>query len=1167
VLVTCTATLSLDQFEGCTDEAADTGTVTCLQAGISVDAEGDEACVGAEATVTLTVTSTSASVQDVTVQWTIDGALQTPVQIDNLGAGANQSVPVPHTCSEAGSTSFVFNATASVDGFAECTDTGDARATVLCRQAVVAVVVGDAAACVGSPAGVVVTVTNQSVEPANLEVNSSFGGETDDRNFPNVPAGESQTFTLSVPCSEAGQVEVTSTVIGSLVSDPTCTKQASDSGIATCSQAGVSLQAQGDAVCVGSPATVRLTVTNTSGGPEDVTIDWTIDGAPQTPAAVSDLAGGESRILEIPYACTEPGSASFAFHAVAVLKANQECEAEGEAAAVVLCREPAVSISAQDAASCVGEEAQVAVSVTNTGAAPENIVVRWTVDGVEQVPVVLGSVAAGATQNFNAPVSCTLAGQVALIFTAEASFGDLEACMRTAEARATVTCRQALVGITVGDAASCVGSPAKVPVSVTNLSAEPANLAAEVRFGSSTVNQNYPNVPAGESRSFNVDVPCEETGRVTVSGTVSAALVSDPNCTALAGDEGTATCGQALVSVVVPDAVICVGQETEVTVTVTNSAAEPANLAVECIVGESVQNLSFPNVPAGESRTFPVSVACAETGPVVVSCTATSSLVGNQQCTAEASDTGTVTCVAACIEASMEDAQVCVGGTATLNLALSNCSKGAETVQVTCNIPGLPPVVQQVQIGAGQSLSLPIQVPCTGAGAVEVICDVVASLDGRPECTDQARAVARVTCMQPNVEITKTTDPQTTQDNSKVTLVVTNTGPTPLNPVAVKDIWPAGLTFDPASLTSDCGVTASVTSTGTATWVTFSNFTLDSGQSCTIRFDLDCVEFDGRARVDTAVVAAWCSGIDSTDPDNQVYAVRDTAYAPVTCEGAPACPRTIGFWRQQCAQTGNGSTKVCRAGMEDLWRCVIERTHVAQFKRNDGTWETREQLAGLSDADLFARMCEQLEGPRRMTHRDMAELQYLGLMLNLCSGNLSGSTPLQGSGGFSGTVDQAVVSIENALNTNGDINYWKGVADAINNRQGVKAPYCEDENAIYRNLPACSGSSGEILPSGAPAYSGDTVLLRAHPNPAVNTATQVWYGIPNAQAGDAVLLRIYDVSGRTVRTLADRNPGAGLHQVSWDLRDDFGGDVTAGIYFYRLQVGPTEMSERVFVRR
>jgi hypothetical protein len=63
-----------------------------------------------------------------------------------------------------------------------------------------------------------------------------------------------------------------------------------------------------------------------------------------------------------------------------------------------------------------------------------------------------------------------------------------------------------------------------------------------------------------------------------------------------------------------------------------------------------------------------------------------------------------------------------------------------------------------------------------------------------------------------------------------------------------------------------------------------------------------------------------------------------------------------------------------------------------------------------------------------------------------------------------------------------------------------------------------------------------------------------------------VSLRIFDVSGRAVRTLERRAGGAeqaGLHTIAWDGRDDRGRKVSNGIYFCRLEAGSLRSSSKI----
>jgi len=76
-------------------------------------------------------------------------------------------------------------------------------------------------------------------------------------------------------------------------------------------------------------------------------------------------------------------------------------------------------------------------------------------------------------------------------------------------------------------------------------------------------------------------------------------------------------------------------------------------------------------------------------------------------------------------------------------------------------------------------------------------------------------------------------------------------------------------------------------------------------------------------------------------------------------------------------------------------------------------------------------------------------------------------------------------------------------------------------------------------------------MSQAIPNPFAASST-VRYTLPSR---GPVLLRVYDLAGRVVRTLAYGMREAGDHSVTWNARDDNGTLVGAGTYFARLVYG------------
>ena len=80
----------------------------------------------------------------------------------------------------------------------------------------------------------------------------------------------------------------------------------------------------------------------------------------------------------------------------------------------------------------------------------------------------------------------------------------------------------------------------------------------------------------------------------------------------------------------------------------------------------------------------------------------------------------------------------------------------------------------------------------------------------------------------------------------------------------------------------------------------------------------------------------------------------------------------------------------------------------------------------------------------------------------------------------------------------------------------------------------------------------DYSLEQNYPNP-FNAGTT----IPVQVAGDGsrmVRLEVFDVLGRSVRTLMNESATPGNHSLFWDGRDDDGGAVASGVYFARLRV-------------
>jgi hypothetical protein len=90
---------------------------------------------------------------------------------------------------------------------------------------------------------------------------------------------------------------------------------------------------------------------------------------------------------------------------------------------------------------------------------------------------------------------------------------------------------------------------------------------------------------------------------------------------------------------------------------------------------------------------------------------------------------------------------------------------------------------------------------------------------------------------------------------------------------------------------------------------------------------------------------------------------------------------------------------------------------------------------------------------------------------------------------------------------------------------------------------------GNILPQVVPAGPAlKNSLSQNYPNP-FNPQTSIAFSIKDR---GAVSLKVYNVNGELVRTLANESRTAGAYTLTWDGHNDSGQPVSSGVYFYKL---------------
>ena len=125
---------------------------------------------------------------------------------------------------------------------------------------------------------------------------------------------------------------------------------------------------------------------------------------------------------------------------------------------------------------------------------------------------------------------------------------------------------------------------------------------------------------------------------------------------------------------------------------------------------------------------------------------------------------------------------------------------------------------------------------------------------------------------------------------------------------------------------------------------------------------------------------------------------------------------------------------------------------------------------------------------------------------------------------------------------------------------------------VHYKVTATDASGNESDPATTTTATSvpDVVIPSRHalyqnvPNP-FNPTTTIRYDV--ARGGGLVTLRIFDVSGRLVRTLVDAKESGGQKSVDWDGRNGGGAKVATGTYFYRLTApGFTQTKKMVLLK-
>jgi len=138
---------------------------------------------------------------------------------------------------------------------------------------------------------------------------------------------------------------------------------------------------------------------------------------------------------------------------------------------------------------------------------------------------------------------------------------------------------------------------------------------------------------------------------------------------------------------------------------------------------------------------------------------------------------------------------------------------------------------------------------------------------------------------------------------------------------------------------------------------------------------------------------------------------------------------------------------------------------------------------------------------------------------------------------------------------------------ALNNYWGYSPPYPSKIRGPVTYHPYLDSDPVAYLARSQNEGTITSVhLYQNFPNPLRSgSTTNIKFSLPKAQK---ISIKVYDVSGRRIKTLVSGMMQPGHHYVTWNGRNERGTQVAPGIYFYQMKYGDKVLSNKkiVFIR-
>ena len=179
---------------------------------------------------------------------------------------------------------------------------------------------------------------------------------------------------------------------------------------------------------------------------------------------------------------------------------------------------------------------------------------------------------------------------------------------------------------------------------------------------------------------------------------------------------------------------------------------------------------------------------------------------------------------------------------------------------------------------------------------------------------------------------------------------------------------------------------------------------------------------------------------------------------------------------------------------------------------------------------------------------------YDGLTIRLyLDGALEGSV---GASGYALGVVGGLFQLGGGSRIVGTSTYLNGVLDEV---RVWHVPRSQAEIVASKDTELFT----TITAAEAPSPNFEFALAQNHPNP-FNPRTELQFEIARESR---VILRVFDISGRLIRTLVDARLPAGPHRMAWDGEDSAGRQVASGAYLYRVEAAEFTQTRKMILLR